>query len=106
MNKREKAYKRILDEIYPGLVVRIISQEQNGSYGLVLSGEQSITTSKGIPVIDYYHEAECELNNGYQTGDLYDMGVSYELQGWIEKKGDLHFEWENPGTAKLYIVDL
>lgn len=105
MRKREEAYRKILDNLYPGLVIRKISDDSERSYGLVLTAEHGVSNSRGIPVIDYYHEVECELNHGHQTGDLYDMGVSYEFRAWIDKHKDLHLEWENPGVAKLYIVD-
>jgi hypothetical protein len=104
MKKREEAYKKILDRLYPGLVIRKMSDEVKHSYGLVLSAESDVRSTKGIPLIDYYHEAECLLNDGYQTGDLYDMGVSYEFVAWIDKHPDLHFEWENPAVLKLYIT--
>lgn len=104
MKKREEAYKKILDKLYPGLVIRKISEESNHSFGLVLSAEHDVQNTKGIPVIDYYHEAECLLNDGFQTGDLYDMGVSYEFVAWMEKHPDLHCEWENPAVLKLYIT--
>lgn len=106
MMERENKYYSVVEGMYPGLVIRKISEETKDSYGLVLSGEKFISNSKGIKVLDYYHEAECELSGGWQTGDLYEMGVSYEFQAWIDKHEDLHLEWENPGIAKLYIVDL
>lgn len=104
MTSREKAYKKILDELYPRLVVRTLS-EDSLSEGLVLSAENDVRTKSGIPLIDYYHEAECELSEGWQTGELYDMGVSFEFQAWVEKHPLLHLEWENPGVANLYIVE-
>ena len=103
---RESRYLNLIEGMYPGLVLKRISDELKNSFGLVLSGEEYVTNSKGIKVIDYYHEAECELSGGWQTNDLYEMGVSYEFQAWIDKHDDLHLEWENPGVAKLYIVDL
>ncbi len=106
MIDRESKYFNLIEGMYPGLVIRRISDETENSFGLVLSGEEFVTNSKGIKVLDYYHEAECELNDGWQTGDFYEMGVSYEFQAWIDKQKDLHLEWENPGIAKLYIVDL
>ncbi len=106
MMEREEKYYNMVEGMYPGLVVRKISEEYKDSYGLVLSAERNVSNSKGIPVIDYYHEVECELSGGWQTGELYEFGVSYEFQAWIDKQDDLHIEWENPGIAKLYIVDL
>ena len=103
MKRKEEVFRKIVDTLYPGLVVGKISEESNHSYGLVLSSTKGVTDSTGIPIIDYYHEAECLLNDGHQTGDLYEMGVSYEFQGWIEKHPQLHFEWLNPEIGKLYI---
>lgn len=104
MTSREKAYKKILDELYPGLVVRHLSGESL-SEGLILSAENGVRAKSGIPLIDYYHEVECELSGGWQTGDLYEFGVSYEFQGWVDKHPILHVEWENPGILNLYIVE-
>ncbi len=104
MTPREKAYKRVLDELYPGLVVRPLS-EDSLSEGLVLSAENDVRTKSGIPLIDYYHEVECELSGGWQTGEMYEMGVSFEFQGWVDKHPLLHVEWENPGVLNLYIVE-
>lgn len=105
MRKKEQVFRKIVDTLYPGLVIGNISEESKNSYGLVLSATKGVTDSTGIPIIDYYHEAECLLNDGYQTGELYEMGVSYEFQGWIEKHPSLHFEWANPEVGKLYIND-
>jgi hypothetical protein len=105
MIDREERYYNAIEDMYPGLVVRKISDEKENSYGLVLSGERDVSNSKGIPVIDYYQEVECELSGGWQTGELYEFGVSYEFQAWIDKQKDLHIEWENPGVANLYIVE-
>lgn len=106
MIEREERYYNVIEDMYPGLVVRKISDDNEESYGLVLSAERGIPNSKGIPVIDYYQEIECELNGGWQTDELYELGVSYEFQAWIDKQRDLHIEWQNPGVANLYIVDL
>jgi hypothetical protein len=104
MTAREKKLKSILDQLYPGLVIRELSSETL-SEGLKLNAEEAPSASTGIPLLDYYHEAECLLSNGYATGELYDNGISYEFLAWMEKNDELHLEWENTAIANLYIVD-